>query len=464
VNYQWGSEILLIHDREASDYVAVIAGGSLQVQKELAFLFASLLTYLTPRESLTALTVHLLEAIPDSGSVAFALLEPIDGGGLRVTQWSPCPMDGVTSSDRLFDCMKNLSEQYENQGGAPCILFSQQGQIIASAAPTESLGITILELAKPESSGRHHIKLACPDQTIRSKEATIEAAGQLFQSRCDAPITSIESGHIHLDRQIDEDQAIGSAIGNVLFRQLAAVQKCPPRLNPMVDDDHVLVQLAAKDYEAFFRAEHPGAPFELIPESSPIVRTIACCLLAHVSSVPAKKKRFLMQGNNLVLKVPEENILCELFEDFHGKCDTGCVLFEVALLIYRSDPDYFSQAFHRYFHLKEDVHQRILAALDPVQPHDAIIEELKAYGTQFKEALDPHHPCPFFMDLVGAFLARVDHLYVHLNVLEDYYEAQQFKVRRLLRFMGVPLQLWSLHFNRLTGRVHLERRVQPREE
>lgn len=171
-----------------------------------------------------------------------------------------------------------------------------------------------------------------------------------------------------------------------------------------------------------------------------------------------------LNGGNLVLRVPEENILCELFEDYHGKCDNGCVLFEVALLIYRSDPARFTREFQDHFGIQEDVHRRILDALDSGKPHDEIIGELRAYSETFREATDPRNPCPRFKDLVGAFLSSQDVVYVHLNILEDYYEAQQFKVRRLLRFFGVPIHLWSLHFNRLSGRIHLERRVQPREE
>ncbi|MGH3925381.1 MAG: hypothetical protein ACRDTT_21410 [Pseudonocardiaceae bacterium] len=41
----------------------------------------------------------------------------------------------------------------------------------------------------------------------------------------------------------------------------------------------------------------------------------------------------------------------------------------------------------------------------------------------------------------------------HLNVLEDYYEVQQHKVRELLDLLGLPLRLVTVHFNATSGRV-----------
>lgn len=461
-----GPECMLVHDQAPSDYLFLLRGGDLPLRKDLAYLYASLLTYLTPSESLSALFIHVLETQPPGSGVALALLEPEPEGRFHLTRWSHGAGNPANGADRLDSCLGDLAERESiHLGVGPVALFPG-----AAAAPTATCfqvdpsGIVQVELGMGESHGGFQLNVACLNQALLPMEEIIQAAMTLFKARCQTPIASIESGHVHLDRQLDGDQILGAKMGYALFRHLAGTQATPPRLHPMVDDDHVLVQLAAKDYRAFFQSMHPGAPFELIPESSPIIRAIACAMFGLISEKPAKAKHLAMQGGNLLLKVPEENILCEIFEAFQGKCDTGCVFFEVALVIYRSDPDYFSRAFHRYFGLEEDVHQRVLLALDPAQPHDKIIQELKTYGAQFDSATNPHRPCRFFINLLASFLDRQDQVTVHLNVLEDYYEAQQFKVRKLLRYLDVPAQLWSLHFNCLTGRVHFERRTQPRPE
>lgn len=41
----------------------------------------------------------------------------------------------------------------------------------------------------------------------------------------------------------------------------------------------------------------------------------------------------------------------------------------------------------------------------------------------------------------------------HLNVLEDYYELQQHKVREFLDLLELPLRLITVHFNATSGRV-----------
>lgn len=41
----------------------------------------------------------------------------------------------------------------------------------------------------------------------------------------------------------------------------------------------------------------------------------------------------------------------------------------------------------------------------------------------------------------------------HLNILEDYYEVQQHKVRGFVDVLGLPLRLVTVHFNTTSGRV-----------
>lgn len=53
-------------------------------------------------------------------------------------------------------------------------------------------------------------------------------------------------------------------------------------------------------------------------------------------------------------------------------------------------------------------------------------------------------------------LADVEGQVAHLNVLEDYYEVQQGKVRALLQLLDLPFRLVTIHFNARTGRVVID--------
>ena len=457
-----GPHCLLVHDKEPSDYLLVLAGDAPPTRKDLAFLYASLLTYLTPYEAVLAMAVHIRETRPAGEDLTLCLVESAENNRVPVTRWKGvCPGE---QADPFEPCRKNLPTFASQALDEPMAAVEDVGiGPWLRMAPMNGSGIARIEVRDEAGASKGIRMTSCGQDGVRQAEMVAKAI-RAIQSGAHREVKTIESGHIHLDRRIDEDQTLGMAIGYSVCQHLAKAQERPPSLSPMVDDDHVLVQLSAKDYEDYFRKQNPDVGFELIPESSPIIRAIVCGLVANVGELRHKRNRMTMQGGNLILRVPEENLLCELFEDYHGKCDNGCVLFEVALLIYRSDPEAFTQAFQRLFDVKEDIHRRILGALDPGRPHDEIIAELREYSEQFKAATDPRNPCPVFKDLVGKFLADQGTVHVHLNVLEDYYEAQQYKVRRLLRFFEIPVELLSIHFNRLTGRVHLEHRADPKEE
>lgn len=242
-NTPWGSGRLLVHDRELSDYVLVIACDQASVQKDLAFLWASLLTYLTPRESLSALCLHLLEGHPACGLVGFTLLEPGAGDRLRVTHCRPAPLGGGEGAGRLQQAVANLPEELEVPAGEGWISFSGPDPVEARLTAAQDRGRRLLELRTPDPAvPAFRIGLAHAGHFARSREETVAEALHLFRNRHEArvQVASIESAHIHLDRQIDEDQILGSAIGHALHGHLATVQAQPPRLNPMVDDDHAL--------------------------------------------------------------------------------------------------------------------------------------------------------------------------------------------------------------------------------
>jgi hypothetical protein len=261
----------------------------------------------------------------------------------------------------------------------------------------------------------------------------------------------MEAGHIHLDRDPDIDQDTGTAIGAGLLPLLAARQATPPLLTPMMDDDHVLVRLAPAAYRAFLDRSFGAAPMHLICESSPIIRAIVVALFQRMTS-SALARSCQRRGGNLFLPLSDGST-CELFEDIDGSPVTGCVFFETALLTYRCDPGRFDQYFTGRYHLDDSVHDHALAILSASRPHDDKAAELARYYAAFSDVTDPHRADPDVAALVDDVLERAAPVTAHLNVLEDYYEVQQRRVRELLRLLGLPLRLVTIHFNAVTGRV-----------
>jgi hypothetical protein len=161
------------------------------------------------------------------------------------------------------------------------------------------------------------------------------------------------------------------------------------------------------------------------------------------------------RGGNLYL----EHVLvrCELFEDVEGRCDNGCVLFEVGLLAYRSALGAFHAAFHERFHLQMSIHADILSQLDRTDvPFNAVAHDVQRMCRRFEELTDPLNPDDQWCALCDRVMAG---MYpappLHINVLEDYYESQQEKVRGLIELLGLPFSLATVFFNSSTGRVAL---------
>jgi hypothetical protein len=131
------------------------------------------------------------------------------------------------------------------------------------------------------------------------------------------------------------------------------------------------------------------------------------------------------------------------------------VLFESALLVYRTNPEAFDAYTVRRVPGEDDVHLAAARILDTREPHDAKARRLAGLYERFSAITDPADPDPGFSDLVARVLAEVPAGTAHLNVLEDYYEVQQSKVRELLAVLGLPFRLVTLFFNTQSGRVSI---------
>ncbi len=418
-----------------------------RLRRQIRYELSALLDYLTPAEAAMALWAHCHEQrLGLDVELAVAQVDTV--GGITVVTWHVRPQAPSVQStvSRVADSLPNVVTVTPDAATMVCG-HNVQATGRASALVTDAAtGATTAVLTAPTSVG-----LATPGKMAsQARELLTEYTGP--------DLISLEAGHIHLDRDLDRDQDSGAAIGAALHLLLQGRQERPPVLTPMMDDDHVLVRLTPAAYRSFLRRTFSTAPMHLICESSPIIRAIVVALFQRLRN-SRLTKRLQSRGGNLFLHLDDGGPV-ELFEDIDGDPITGCVFFEVALLIYRSAPDRFDTYFTDRYQLDTGVHEHAAALMsrhhaDSGGGHDAIVTAMQRYRRRFADVTDPHRPDRHIVALVTEVLEAADPLLAHLNVLEDYYEVQQRRVRALIGILNLPLRLVTVHFNATTGRVVL---------
>ncbi|MGD0601991.1 MAG: hypothetical protein ABSA53_00140 [Streptosporangiaceae bacterium] len=429
-------ECSVISDRGSSGYLLLVRSPMKRPRRELAYLFSNLLSYLTPDEALRVLWLHLSEN-RTSLPVDLALAEALPTGGVRITEVR-------------YDVPHDPGDYAWLAPGALV-----EGRAEALPRLGASLGVRV-------EDGRDHSlqirvcgAVASHDVTLESRHRSDAAPGfdpAEFLDRI-APlgeVRSIEFGHIHLDRDLDIDQEVGTVLGAQVWKSLCHRQSEAPHLTPMIDDDHVLIRLRPQMYEEFLRSKLPDATYYLIPESSPVIRAIVVALFQRARDT-SFGDHLVEGGSNLYVEI-DETTTCELFEDFHGRCDTGCVFFEMGLLLFRSDPDRFLGEFADLYPDYKGIHKIITDIHNRESAHDEMVDAVAELNQNFQEVINPHLPESPFRAVVDEVINESKG-YVHINVLEDYYEAQQRKVWALIKMLGLPVRLVSLHFNARSGRL-----------
>jgi hypothetical protein len=253
----------------------------------------------------------------------------------------------------------------------------------------------------------------------------------------------LECGHIHLDRDLDEDQRFGLLVARDVCTLLAKRSGAAPQVIPLIDDEHVLVRTLPSVFGRFFERHFGRPPDRLVPESSPLLMAVGLRLLERLRADDPTSIR--TRGTNQHL-IDTDGTVIELLDLVSDSPSLGCVLFECALLLYRSDPGRFDAIGQKHCDDGESLHESVLSAIEarcPTDVHNRRRERLLAQSS-----------------FTNAIAEVVDNVIEgprtnHLNVLEAYYSGQQRKVRSLIRRLGLPIGLQSLEFNRYTGTVVL---------
>lgn len=423
----------------AADHLVLVRSERRRDCRQSCYLFSALLAYLTPVEAaLTLWAYRMATAAPRPMTLATAILVP--GDDAQVVTWRVG--DELTDPEYEWELpaavtipRTELAARLERAVGVPATCTLSDGAVRIHLGQR----LTV-DLADPAAG---------PAPTVgRMQEAVRRRLDSIRRVR----IQSIELGHVHLDRNLDVDQEVGIALGATAFEVLSARQPMAPRLTPMLDDDHVMVRLRPRKYVAYLAQRMPGKAMHLIVESSPVIRSIVAVLYRRLVDLAGDRLRH--RGGNLFVQTGADTF-CEVFEDLAGTMATGCVFFEAALLTYRCAPERFDDHFRRRFGLDADVHEQACAILDGDEPHDDKVTRLTAFYRQFAEVTDPNRPDRQIDALVTELLDTREPI-AHLNVLEDYYEVQQDKVRQILTLLRLPLRLLTVHFNAQTGRIVLD--------
>lgn len=411
----------------------LIGANNSRRRRRMAYLFRQILDHLPPYEALLCLAAYQIERRADR--VGILLIDPVNTRG-RLTHWElkPNSHQYTTVADvlqMLPHCLKSTTRSTVFRLHEDDVFVTDNGDSISYNLPNEQSRSVSVSAATTDYP------------TTISPQAVIRACSEM--TRYD--LASIEAGHIHLNRGLDVDQEIGIWIAREYFRMMkGAAGRQRPKLFPMVDDDHVLIVLPPKEFSVFFSEQIGGEPYSLIPESSPIIRAIVVALFRRIRIDLASN--LFERGGNLYLRLSDD-LVCELFEDISGKCDTGCIFFEIALLVYRSYSMEFDDLFRDYAGKGVNVHDVACEILSRDTHHDQKVSDLKRWYSQFTSltCLSDHPTC-VDSALERMIYSETKRVLVHVNILESYYESQQDKVRSFLNILNLPIRLVSVHFSR----------------
>jgi len=271
-----------------------------------------------------------------------------------------------------------------------------------------------------------------------------------------AVTVSMEVGHVHADRELGPIQERGIDIGRMIVSEVAALNEARPpqsqiqfEIIPMIDDDHVVNRLSYSRYQRIL-AEKGVAPAEIVLESSPIMLDIACDLLKMAVRNDGQGYALERRGNNLYLV--SDPLRLELIEDVEGEMRVGCIVYDTALTLYRGAREATQSLFNGRTGQKGNIHHHMLAKYDSImdpQERAAYRRRLDRLWKRPFATLVAETDTPYLDAYHRVQRSRLDTetALIVLNVLEDYYEPLELKVKQFARKLGIEIDLDCLLFS-----------------
>lgn len=260
----------------------------------------------------------------------------------------------------------------------------------------------------------------------------------------------IESAHLHADRQPGKEQWDCILVTNKLH-ELLAKNGFIGRVDKlvMVDDYHVINRLNYKTFGQALREK--GLNFSnIVLESSPLIRMLAIDILRYlaVNHRDTTHYQITERGDNLYLEIPNKGLSIELVANTESNPMIGCVLFDVAFTLYKSNIEFYNHKYGPLFGLRknEDLHSMLIDFFNSNKNTEDRIKKVSEYYVDIPswEQLQKVKEAPEFI-----YKSSI------VNVLEDFYKPQQNKVNNFLKVLGQE-QIYSLYYNLESNEISLE--------
>lgn len=285
----------------------------------------------------------------------------------------------------------------------------------------------------------------------------------------------LQFGHVHGDRDPDEDQVVGSRIAGILAQQLnEAVSGVKLAVRPMSDNYHVVDRLHFPSWVALLE-EHSGLRVtEVNLEDALITRHLGDELIARLYQL--HPSAIFAQGGNYYFRPPDvDDMVVELYDGVGldpatSRGRQACVPFQLGYELYRLNPDWVNAAYREY--VMTNFPQSMVAAWwkdDSTATYQELMLQhvyLLPCGRRMalKAQVDAEIDRPYAAKcmsgktpMLDALLAATDvSLVALLHVLEGFYDAQERKSTTLWQTLGFPrVAQWRLTFNRHTGEMRV---------
>lgn len=258
---------------------------------------------------------------------------------------------------------------------------------------------------------------------------------------------SIESAHIHADRLPGEEQWECINITNQ-FSNLLQSRDYKGQLKNivMVDELHVVNRLDYKSFSTQLRRRGLKLDYLLL-ESSPLIRLISIDILRALALSKNPDYRVVERGGNLYLEIPQKKLSIELVANQGKSAVIGCVLFDVAFTLYKSDINYYNSLYKDTFKV-DDVIDKVIVNF---YNQENFPEKRKKYVESFYTEI------PSWKKIKSSKkMAQLSQKETTLNILEDFYKPQQVKVNSFLEILGMK-PTYSLYYNMQSNSLALER-------
>lgn len=429
-------------------YALVLVCVRRDLSRTIAAALHALLPRLSPAEAAWALWAWIHQEQP-AEALEFLLITH-DGGRQRL-RWSYRRRpEGYRDPDAVQWCLESLpvvdpivddEELLLAYDGNPVVIRATTGDTneITLERMTGGSAHALVCAAVPEPSPRRH----------RLVERTTALLDEYLGGRPRGGLRSVALGQLHLGRSLGIAEEDGVAVCGAVLSRLATDHEPVTVMVGELHDDHALVRLTPRDHRAFLLRRLPGRPVVVIPRSSPLLRAIAVALYHRMLGL-GLGHRVQRRGSRLFADLGDGG-----YRQLLAAEGGGGLLLELAALTYRSAPELFDAWSADRFALPGPVHGVITELLDERLGYPATERGLADLDRRFAAVTDLRHPDPAVGRLVDDALSAVPSGTAHVNVLGDFYAAQQRLVRVLAAELQLPFRLLSVHFSTTTGKVAL---------